>query len=185
MDGARRATRQAVHRQPPRGPYEELGLRRVEAHTAGVLRAWGSALDCLGGCIVGVAGLPTDLVRADLGKARNCLYKQSKDNPVLNRLQADLAEAEAPIRASPMGPADWLLGMRNTVVHRGRRTVTWTAIVGDTGISDFTLQLPVSPELTDVEAAVPQAGGWMAASSRPRLPRIPRRTQRHGWRLCK
>jgi hypothetical protein len=147
--------------KPPQGPYEELSLRRVEAHTAGVLRAWGSALDCLGGCIVGVAGLPTDLVRADLGKARDCLDRQSKDSPVLDRLKAGLEQAEA--QAGPAHWRDWLLGMRHTMVHRGRRTVTWTAILGKTGISDFTLQLPVSPELTDVEAAI-RAGGWMAAS---------------------
>jgi len=42
----------------------------VEAHLAGVLRAWGSALACVGGCIVGVAGLPASLVRADLKTAR-------------------------------------------------------------------------------------------------------------------
>ena len=44
--------------EPPRSPYEELAAHRVQTHLAGVLRAWGSALDCVGGCIIGVAGLP-------------------------------------------------------------------------------------------------------------------------------
>lgn len=157
--GAQSGRRYTV--KPPRGPYDELSLGRVQAHTAGVLRAWGSALDCVGGCIVGVAGLSTDLVRADLAKARGCLSRQSENNPLLAQLQAGLEQAEA--QAGPAGWREWLLGMRNTMVHRGRRTVSWSAVLGNAGITDFTLQLPVSPELTDVEAAI-RAGGWMAAS---------------------
>jgi hypothetical protein len=53
----------------------------VEAHLAGVLRAWGSALACVGGCIVGVAGLPASLVRADLKTAR-LLAKLLRRDPV-------------------------------------------------------------------------------------------------------
>src|ERR1700751_3675777 len=34
--------------EAPRSPYEELATHRVQTHLAGVLRAWGSALDCVG-----------------------------------------------------------------------------------------------------------------------------------------
>jgi hypothetical protein len=51
---------------PPRGLYDDLSYFRISAHLVGMLRAFGSTLDCLGGCIVGVAGLPTDIVRTSL-----------------------------------------------------------------------------------------------------------------------
>jgi hypothetical protein len=35
----------------PQNPYEDLSNYRVGTHLAGALRAWGSALDCVGGCI--------------------------------------------------------------------------------------------------------------------------------------
>ncbi len=147
--------------KPPRGPYEELAPRRVQTHLAGMLRAWGTALDCVGGCIVGVAGLPTDLVRADMGSAHTSLSKASTGNPVLAQLQSDLDQAEAD--AGPVGWRDWLLGMRNTVVHRGRRTAVWSGEVDRTGLTGFNLKLPVSPELTDVDAVL-RAGGQIAAT---------------------
>jgi hypothetical protein len=147
--------------KPPRGPYEELSYLRVETHLAGMLRAWGSALDCVGGCIIGVAGLPADLVRADLKTARDSLRAPAQGSLVLRQLQADLERAEA--QAGPPGWREWLLGMRNTVVHRGRRTVTWSSVVDATGLTGFTLRLPVSPEMTDVKGAV-SADGYIAAS---------------------
>ena len=126
-----------------------------------MLRAWGSALDCVGGCLVGVAGLPSSLVRADMDTARRSLARNSPGNQVLEQLQADLEQAEA--TSGPAGWRDWLLGMRNTVVHRGRRTVTWSNNVDATGVTDFGLRLPVAPDLTEVNAVI-QAGGVMAAT---------------------
>ncbi len=63
--------------EPTRSPYEDLAINRVHAHLAGALRAWGSALDCVEGCVIGVAGLPANLVKADLKKAREQLEKQA------------------------------------------------------------------------------------------------------------
>jgi hypothetical protein len=79
----------------------------------------------VGGCIVGVAGLPSNLIKADLGPALKSLDKQSSGNQILAQIQSDLEQTEA--NAGPAGWRDWLLGMRNTDVHRGRRTVTWSA----------------------------------------------------------
>lgn len=145
----------------PRGAYDELAQRRAMTHLAGMLRAWGTVLDCLGGCIVGVAGLPTNLVLADMGTARKKLEKLSPGNPVLKRLQDELDQAETD--AGPPGWREWLLGMRNTVVHRGRRIATWSGDVDRTGLVGFSLQLPVSPDLTEVDA-ITRAGGQIAAT---------------------
>jgi len=147
--------------EPPESPYEELATHRVQAHLAGVLRAWGSALDCVGGCIVGVAGLPSNLVKADLDTALKSLAKQSQGNQVLAQLQADLDQAETD--AGPAGWRDWLLGMRNTYVHRGRRSVTWSGNLEGSEVVDFNLRLPIAPALTEIDAII-QAGGVMAAT---------------------
>jgi hypothetical protein len=147
--------------RPPRSPYEELGPRRAQTHLTGMLRAWGTALDCIGGCIVGVAGLPADLVRADMGKARSSLATESKKHPMLEQLRLDLERAEAD--AGPTGWREWLLGMRHTVVHRGRRTAVWAGDVDRAGLTGFSLQLPVSPELTEVDAVI-RTGGQIAST---------------------
>ena len=62
--------------EAPLSPYEELASYRLNGHLAGVLRAWGSALDCLGGCIVGVSGIESNLVKADLRTALASLDQQ-------------------------------------------------------------------------------------------------------------
>jgi len=152
-------------RQPedaaPRSAYEELSDHRVRTHLAGALRAWASTLDCVGGCIIGVAGLPSSLVKADLGKALKSLDLNSPGNQVLTQLRADLKQAEA--SAGPPGWREWLLGMRHTDVHRGRRTVVWVGNADGDGVASFDLRLPIQPELTDVDAIV-QAGGISAAT---------------------
>lgn len=146
--------------KPPRGPFDELTVRRVSTHMAGMLRAWGTALDCIAGCTVAVAGLPTDLKRADTKTAREALAKAGATHARLAALQADLERAEG--AAGPAGWREWLLGMRNTYVHRARRTATWSGDVDPPGLTGFSLQLPVSPDLTEVEAVV-HAGGQLAS----------------------
>ncbi len=147
--------------KPPRGPFDDLAVRRVNTHVAGMLRAWGTALDCIAGTTVGVAGLPTDLKRADAKTAREALAKAAVNHPRLTALQADLAQAEDD--AGPGGWREWLLGMRHTFVHRARRTGTWSGDIDRTGVTGFSLQLPVSPDLTEVEAVV-HAGGQVAST---------------------
>jgi hypothetical protein len=89
------------------------------------------------------------------------LVKGAAANLVLAKLRDDLEQAEA--TAGPAGWRDCILGMRNTVVHRGRRTIVWGASVDRAGLDGFTLHLPVSPELTDVDGVL-RAGGQIAAS---------------------
>jgi hypothetical protein len=147
--------------EPPQSPYEELSNQRVRTHLAGALRAWGSALDCVGGCIIGVTGLPADLVKADMHAAQESLAKHSPGNQLLERSRASLGQAEA--AAGPAGWRDWLLGMRNTVVHRGRRTTTWSGNLGSNEVLDFGLRLPVAPDGTEVDAII-LSGGVIAAT---------------------
>ena len=147
--------------KPPRSPWQELAPGKAQTHLVGMLRAWGSALDCLGSCMVGVAALPTGLVRADSGTAQKALAKISPGVTVLEDLQTALTAAEA--KAGPPGWRQWLLDMRNTVVHRGRRTAVWLADADATGVTGFSLQLPVSPEFTDIDAII-RAGGTVAST---------------------
>jgi hypothetical protein len=147
--------------EPPISPYEELSNRRVRTHLAGALRAWGSALDCVAGCIIGVTGIPVDLVKADMHTAQESLRKHSPGNQLLEQLQTSLEKAETD--AGPTGWRDWLLGMRNTVVHRGRRTVTWSGNLGAKEVLDFGLRLPIAPDRTEVDAII-LSGGVIAAT---------------------
>jgi hypothetical protein len=147
--------------EAPCSPYEDLASHRVQSHLAGALRAWGSALDCVEGCIIGVAGLPVDLVKADMKKARDHLRRQASESQALKQLQADLEQAEA--AAGPAGWREWLLGMRNTFVHRGRRTNFWVGDIDDGTAGRLSLRLPLAPGLTDVDAIV-QATGLIAAT---------------------
>ena len=136
---------------PPRSPYEELATHRVQTHLARVLRAWGSALDCVRGCIIGGGPGPGAKVPSQ-GESR-----QPSTHTTAGRLQ----QVEA--AAGPAGWRDWLLGMRNTYVHRGRRSVTWSGNLESNELVDFNLRLPIAPALTEIDGVI-QAGGVMAAT---------------------
>ena len=151
--------------EPPRSPYEELSNQRVRTHLAGALRAWGSALDCVGGCIIGVTGLPADLVKADMHAAQESLNKHGPGNQLLQQFRASLDQAEA--AAGPTGWRDWLLGMRNTIVHRGRRTTTWSGNLGVHEVLDFDLRLPIAPDRTEIDAIILTGGAIAAAFQAP------------------
>lgn len=144
----------------PRGMYEELSYFRVSAHLVGVLRAFGSALDCLGGCIVGVAGLPIDIVRTSHATATDSLSAQGATITRLGQLHSDLLQCES--SAGPAGWTDWLVAMRNTVVHRARRIVAYSIDRGVGGQVSMELLLPQAPELTEVEGWI-YAGGYVAS----------------------
>jgi hypothetical protein len=146
---------------PPRGPYDDLSYFRVSGNFVGILRALGSSLDCLAACIVGVAALPTPIVTTDLLKALDVLDRKHNNHPRLVQLLASIRQCEAD--AGPSGWTEWLLGMRNTDVHRGRRVVTYNVVFDARGdVEGFAMQLPRTPRLTEVEAWV-DAGGYVAA----------------------
>lgn len=145
---------------PPRSAYDDLSFFRLEASLAGILRALGSGLDCLGATMVGVAGLPIDIVKSSLHGARESLKSQANNTPRLRQLQTEIDNCAD--SAGPKGWQDWLIAMRNMVVHRGRRVVTFNVDRGPGNQVDFVLMLPRSPELTEVEGLI-HAGGQVAS----------------------
>ena len=80
---------------------------------------------------------------------------------VLENLQAALVAAES--QAGPDAWREWLVAMRNTVVHRGRHISSWTIEVNDAGVDGFGLKLPVSPEFTEVDRLI-RTGGAIASN---------------------
>jgi hypothetical protein len=155
---------------PPRGPYDDLLPVWEQAAIAGMVRALGSALDCLGACIVGVAALPTDIVRADLGKARLAMKKEAGPAEEVSGVAAVLDSAIE--SAGPSGWLDWLIATRNMVVHRGRRI---TAMNGDIkrspGASSATIELVrvlnSDPGLTEVDAWLAHGGYFSTLLKEP------------------
>ncbi len=106
-------------------PADDLPSAMIKLHTAGVVRATASALDCLGGILVGVIGLEEDILRTDFRRATRALEKPSQEsegaNALLHKLHSDIREAE--IAAGPTGWLSWVTDYRNMLVHRGRRLV--------------------------------------------------------------
>jgi hypothetical protein len=105
-----------------RAPSDDLPNVREKLATAGVFRALGSVLDCLAAGLIGVCALPLPILRADLGRVRQ--YRASPAAQGLHFCQQEvLARFEDHVtRVGPDGWLQWTLDMRNTLVHRGRRT---------------------------------------------------------------
>lgn len=125
-------------------PYPKHGNRRfaerhreVEVHFDGVVQSLASALDCAAGAFVGIAGLQTQIQRADLSSlvkvslatgedaftdgAHRALRKTQSDKMRATQVNALLGIAQSLRAAGPDGWLDWALGIRNMVVHRERR----------------------------------------------------------------
>lgn len=144
---------------------DEYWIFMTELHLAGFFRALGSVLDCLGASIVGVLALPTDIIKADFGKARRCFAKIRKQPTSEGQLvQTDFEEHlnEIVVFVGPPGWNGWVDKIRNTFVHRARRFQLTrmdhvdTRILnnngGQTVRSIKNLQLPNVPDFTDIEA---------------------------------
>jgi hypothetical protein len=97
-------------------------------HLTGVVRALGSALDCLAAVAIGVLRIPKSLQRAGLptlstqlrdellGKKKTATADQEQSWQQLSDLIQKAANSQ------PTGWWDWLVGMRNLNVHRARLT---------------------------------------------------------------
>jgi hypothetical protein len=57
--------------------HRRSAVYMTQLHRVGFFRAIAGALDCIGAAVVGVAALPTSILRADLAKARAELSKIS------------------------------------------------------------------------------------------------------------
>lgn len=149
---------------PPRiSASDNLPRWMAQLHRVGFFRAIAGALDCLGATVVGVAGLPISILKADLAKVRKELGRLSKPKTAGERLQADFATLlEREIQsAGPPGWLNWTTDFRNMVVHRGRRfqmvqlLPKETQVLGPNGRPvpriRAALQLPQEPDRSDVE----------------------------------
>lgn len=107
-------------------PEEDLSPVLAELHAAGVFRAVASALDCFGGVIIGVAALPTPILKADMASAlaalRNLAPAHTPGTRAQVALRSDLNRLITAV--GPPGWLDWTLDMRNMFTHRGRR-ISW------------------------------------------------------------
>jgi hypothetical protein len=131
-------------------------------HAVGVVRAVAGALDCIGASVVGVSGVRTSLLYADLGRARSALRAVGGASPG-ERVQMEFRERlEAAIGgAGRPGWLAWVTDLRNTFIHRARRLQmvelrpTPSGIIGADGLevisTDAIHQLPRDPGRSDVE----------------------------------
>jgi hypothetical protein len=141
----------------PEKPEDDLAHRMATMHAVGFFRAAVGALDCLAAASAGVLGLPMDIKRTDLGRARNALGRSPEKlhQDFLSELDRAVADA------GPQGWLSWMVDLRNMVVHRGRRWHMFelipaprlyrsdgTAIFRTTSIE----HLPSQPDESQVEA---------------------------------
>lgn len=143
-------------------PAEDLPNYLIPLHIAGVLRAIGSALDCLGGVVVGMLALPTNILKADLRKAQGELEKSAGAEGGPELQQAFAAALDDIIAgAGPEHWLEWAIDYRNMLVHRGRRLELFLltpreAIYGPDGelipIVRPAHLLPRDPDCSDIEA---------------------------------
>ena len=82
---------QIVSRIPPATkPMDEMPNNMEKLQVCGFFRAVGSSLDCTGGAIVAVLGLPTNLRRSDINTARAMLAKVVDDDTLGARVKLEL-----------------------------------------------------------------------------------------------
>lgn len=166
---------QVVPRESPtrtlraRRPLDELPGVLFQIHVAGFFRAIGSALDCLGGALVGTVGLPCELIKVGFKDARAALNAEKGQSTEADQ-QIGALRSALDQREKDVGPTAWLpwtLEMRNMLVHRARR-MSYVAPRADTSITlapngrpfiSWTphLFLPRAPARSDIEDLVDSA----------------------------
>lgn len=155
--------------QPPTCALDDLPRSLADLHRAGFFRAVGSAVDCLGAAVIGVAGLSTNILRSDIGKALKSAAKPNEPSalaPEAHRLLCDARDA-----AGPAGWLSWATDYRNMLIHRARRLSLHQYVprepllLGPNGVPilrvDAVEQLARDPGRSDIEAFL--AMGWAPA----------------------
>ena len=116
----------------PGKPNENESNRRVEAsgHVAGFFRAGGSALDNVGGIVVGIFGLKKPIVRASWADLK--LSEDVPVGPALEGFGRDLQVAvidtvRAGLATGPDGWAEWTMDLRYTsfIAHLDSPCASW------------------------------------------------------------
>jgi hypothetical protein len=145
-----------------RRPLDEITPAMAMLHCVGFIRAIAGALDCFGASVVGVTALRANLLRADLDSARRALAAVAgADGGERAQVQFRAALEALIERAGPAGWFRWVVDLRNTLIHRGRRLQMSelrpvpSGIVGPDGRpvirTDVIHQLPRDPGRSDVE----------------------------------
>jgi hypothetical protein len=161
-----------------RRPLDEITSTMGTLHIVGFIRAIAGALDCFGASVVGVTAVCANLLRADLDSARRALAAISGANAG-EALQVRFGtQLEAVIEhAGPPAWFRWVVDLRNTLIHRGRRLQMSelrpapSGVVGFDGRpvirTDVIHQLPRDPER-------PMSKCSWTRTTRPCSPRAPR-----------
>lgn len=114
----------------PKSAADDLPDLERDMHLAGFFRALGSAADCLGAVIVGVAALPVDIKKASFVAALDALEGMCGDSPgATAHIGIKKSIAQHRHSAGPEGWLRWALQYRNTLVHRARRLGLTTLVV--------------------------------------------------------
>lgn len=143
---------------------ELLPDKLVRLHIAGFFRSLGSILDCLAAAIVGVLGLPENILRADFKQLRKKL-PEHRGHQLWIDFERDLSNLIA-----SNGPTNWdvwVSDYRNMLVHRARRIEIGTLKPMSHVLDARGRQVPRTyiiphlvrdPNLSDVEAMARQIG---------------------------
>jgi hypothetical protein len=100
---------------------EQLPSEFEQLHVAGLIHALFSAIDVVGGVIIGVAGVPRNILKADLKTAMAGLESPTKDTATTNReAWLELHRTVAAVLASPADWYSWLTDLRHTIAHRAK-----------------------------------------------------------------
>jgi hypothetical protein len=145
-----------------RRPLDDITPAMAMLHCVGFIRAIAGALDCFGSSVVGIAALRTSVLRADLDSARRALATVTgagAGEQVLAEVRTDLERIIE--QAGPQGWFRWVVDLRNSLIHRGRRLQLSelrpvpSGLVGFDGRpiirTDVIHQLPRDPGRSDVE----------------------------------
>jgi hypothetical protein len=147
--------------QPSSSPMDDLVGVRLDMHIVGCVRALASALDCLGGAVLGVLALPKPVLKASYHTACNALRDVAKKGGNTIQVKHGKKILEEIAAAGPPGWDDWVLGFRNMLVHRGRRM--WMKKIVPTGAylhmprggavfsSHIVPMLPSDPDRSEIE----------------------------------
>lgn len=114
-----------VKHPPSIAPIDDILNRLEDMHICGFFQSIGSSLDCLGGVIIGVLGLDTNLRWNDIGAAEAALKRLTPQGTPGSQTQIDFRELFETAKTGS-GPEDWLAWAsqyRHMFIHRGRRLV--------------------------------------------------------------
>lgn len=149
-----------------RTPLDDLPNKLESMHVCGFFQSIGSALDCLGGVIIGVLGLPYDFRKNDIGAVERAFKKLNNDGTPGKGLQFDFLDLFRLVKTTT-GVPEWVEysdQYRNMFIHRGRRlmfnqmTPRPSIVVDKDGnwrpITTATMHLVKEPDKSDAEGFI-------------------------------